>query len=370
MLCLLFAVALQVSAGFGVKRMGTGMTADLFSAVVVGDRDSWTVVIEFVDPTGSDAPDKIEVVGMSTTSPKTQIWSGKWVLNVPKNGSTISAYTFSTAPMVATNGQEFYLRAREYSNNFGHIFLDVPVTYYDSDAKYFETVAPLSWKAICNSGNSFSTSVANGKFGTMCLPYPATVEGATLLRPVKYGKDTSDGRDYIWFEETGSGVAEAGRAYVYRATAGSQTWTRTSDEYSAPKSVEETNGLLGLYYAVGYLKHPDFIPDFDNKSGQDLFREKPTYFLYSSDSGQRFNAAGADIGCRPFRVCIPDLAGIKDKTVPGARYIRFGFDAETGIVDVNSEERVVAGDGKYIGRDCLIIRRNGRSYGVTGWQLN
>lgn len=83
--------------------------------------------------------------------------------------------------------------------------------------------------------DSYTRTVTNGNYGTICLPRASSViEGATMYRIV--GGNASEG---ITIEEVAS--MEAGKPYIFQASADQITVTMTG----ARKDVQEANGLIG-----------------------------------------------------------------------------------------------------------------------------
>jgi len=76
------------------------------------------------------------------------------------------------------------------------------------------------------STSTYTRSVTSGNFGTICLPYAATVTGATVFKIVS--KVESDGRlTGINLQSVNS--MEAGKAYIYKATGSTLTATLSGD---------------------------------------------------------------------------------------------------------------------------------------------
>ncbi len=84
--------------------------------------------------------------------------------------------------------------------------------------------------------NKYTRTVTSGNYGTICLPYSATVTGATLYSIT--GKDENS----ITIAETGSTTATAGVPYIFKATSDEFVATYTSGVYTAATSA---NGLVG-----------------------------------------------------------------------------------------------------------------------------
>lgn len=82
-------------------------------------------------------------------------------------------------------------------------------------------------------------STATGKYGTVCLPYNATVEGAKL-----YEAAVNDAKNEVILTEV-NGNVEAGKAYIYQATADAQTFSY-ADEANMVKA-PAAGALTGVF---------------------------------------------------------------------------------------------------------------------------
>ena len=91
---------------------------------------------------------------------------------------------------------------------------------------------------------TYTRSTAAGNWGTICLPYAATVTGAKLYTIV--GKEiTGSEVTAILLDEVAS--IEAGKPYIFKATASDVVATYTGATYTAAGNV---NGLYGTYSAI------------------------------------------------------------------------------------------------------------------------
>ncbi len=86
---------------------------------------------------------------------------------------------------------------------------------YDGSTTTCETTPPASF--------SYSRDVTSGNFGTICLPYAATVEGATIYEISSAIKNGSGELAGINLSETAS--LTAGVAYIFKATSSTLTAT-------------------------------------------------------------------------------------------------------------------------------------------------
>ena len=91
---------------------------------------------------------------------------------------------------------------------------------------------------------AYTRTTAAGNYGTICLPYDATVAGAKLYTIV--GKEiTGSEVTALLLDEVAS--IEAGKPYIFKATASDVVATYTGTTYTAASAV---NGLYGTYSAI------------------------------------------------------------------------------------------------------------------------
>ena len=100
------------------------------------------------------------------------------------------------------------------------------------------------WTAYWNTGEwhaypTYTRSTTVDKFGTICLPFNATVTGATVYKIVSKTVDGGDNLTGINLEEVNS--LEAGKAYIFKGT-GSDLVATYSGSYTA---ATDANGMLG-----------------------------------------------------------------------------------------------------------------------------
>ena len=106
---------------------------------------------------------------------------------------------------------------------------------------------------IVLKGNTYTRSTAAGNWGTICLPYDATVAGAKLYTIV--GKEiTGSEVTAILLDEVAS--IEAGKPYIFKATASDVVATYTGTTYTAAGAV---NGLYGTYSAIAAGKWDTYV---------------------------------------------------------------------------------------------------------------
>lgn len=120
-------------------------------------------------------------------------------------------------------------------------------TYEDGKRKATATTtAPTGWVGYTRTGLTI------GNFGTICLPFAATVTGATVFKIVSKTVDGGDNLTGINLESVNA--LEAGKAYIFKATA-----TSLSATYSG--SFTEANAGYGM---MGNIRADKINPAIGN----------------------------------------------------------------------------------------------------------
>lgn len=125
---------------------------------------------------------------------------------------------------------------------------------------------------------------AEGRFGTICLPYDAVVEGATLY---SVAMDADGG---AWVTLTPEAECKAGVAYVYQATANEQVFNMSGIAAYTPSTESILKGIYTTTTA---------------KAG--------TYVMQTHDDVQQFYVveSGSEPTLAPFRAYLQVLAGAR-----------------------------------------------------------
>ncbi len=112
------------------------------------------------------------------------------------------------------------------------------VKYNDSESKYeATTTAPAGWIG-------YTRSVTSGNFGTICLPYAATISGATVFKIVS---TVGSGDDLTGINLESVDALEAGKAYIFKATSStlratySGTYTEATADYGMMGNLSADN---------------------------------------------------------------------------------------------------------------------------------
>ncbi|MCR4664743.1 MAG: DUF4465 domain-containing protein [Paludibacteraceae bacterium] len=210
--------------------------------------------------------------------------------------------------------------------------MNVPAYFaYDDVAVRFPAAAPTTYER----------SVTNGNYGTICLPYAVNegdYSGATFYRAVG---QTTEG---IVIEEVGN--LEAGKAYIFRATATTISCTYTGDAVATPVSASSNNGLQGTF------EDNTVVP-----TGKWLLHNN---LLYQSTGTQKVNANRAYIDVTYVPAGVPSPA-------PGRRQVVIANAPEqtTGIEDNVMTEPVQ----KTMINGVVYVIRNGKMYDLRGQEV-
>ena len=125
---------------------------------------------------------------------------------------------------------------RNYKNN---------TTNQNGKFHIYKIVLP---KETYSLGLSYNRTVTEGNFGTICLPYDGTVEGATLYSIAGKEMDGEAVKNLV-LEEEGEELI-GGIPYIFKATASELKVSYTSDEYT---DADNYQGLYGTYDAIDAL---------------------------------------------------------------------------------------------------------------------
>jgi hypothetical protein len=167
---------------------------------------------------------------------------------------------------------------------------------------------------------NYSRTTAEGKFGTICLPYEYTVEGANLYSVESIGSDK--------VELTKVEKATANVAYIYQATANEQTFKYNESNYVSGDPKE--GYLVGASYDnTTYAPLGSYVlqtqPGNDDNAGVQAF-----YKVESAD----------EIHIKPHRAYLDATYGSTsaetDSDEMSALRITFADEASTGVEAVRS----------------------------------
>ncbi|MCR5312102.1 MAG: bacterial Ig-like domain-containing protein [Bacteroidaceae bacterium] len=205
-------------------------------------------------------------------------------------------------------------------------------------------------KYVCN--------VKAGKFSTLCLPYGASVEGATLY--TMDGKVVENGIvTALNFEVVEDNVAVPGVPYLFLATEDEQTFTKSASEAKDVTTSSNASGFTGTY------------SEYNLPVG--------SYFLYNDGTNQVFRKAGDSgdgstyVKVQPFKCFITSMDEISESE-PAANNSRNRIsigtfiDEATGIITLDTEN-VRSVNAKYVVNGRVVIVKDNVRYNANGQRL-
>ena len=190
---------------------------------------------------------------------------------------------------------------------------------------------------------TYTRTVTNGEWGTICLPYASSsVTGATF-----YEVSSLVVGQGLWLDQLADGAQlEAGKPYIFQATSTEIAVTYTGAEAAAP--VAGANGLTGTFTEIaagGALV------------GNYIIAENQ---VWSAGTGATLSANRAYI-----KNTVPTTPQAQ---LPGRRRVRMGAEDEgtsTGFENITTTDKTV----KIIENGQLIIIRDGMKYNAMGVKL-
>jgi len=202
---------------------------------------------------------------------------------------------------------------------------------------------------------TYSRTIATGKFSTICLPYNATVEGATLYKMA--GKNLNGGNvESLTFEAEENNTLVGGVPYLFIATKDAQTFTKADNSPKDITPAENVSGFRGTY------------SKFELPVG--------SYFLYNNGDSQEFRPAGNSgdgrtyVNVGAFKCYISSFNDIQETPMTSEASRRITLrsisnDETTGIVTLDTDN-VKISNGKFIENGRIVIYKNGIKYNLNG----
>ena len=181
--------------------------------------------------------------------------------------------------------------------------------------------------------STYTRTVTNGHYGTICLPYASNnFEGMELYNI------SSIAADGLYLESAGNSM-EAGKPYIFLATADEITVTYADNQYV---NAGEANGLIGSY-------SKEVIAVSDNTVSN--------YILYTvNGEDQMLLVDGlAYVGANRAYIHTTGIA-------PAALHIFIGNPAPTAVDELSAGDKAV----KALINGQVIILRGGHSYNLSG----
>jgi hypothetical protein len=217
------------------------------------------------------------------------------------------------------------------------------VMQYNSGSTLFSCYGSATQKPVkIYVQKVYTREVTADNYGTICLPQAGTITGATLYEIGSYENEM------IYVDEVLSGELEAGKPYIFQATATELNVTYTS------AVVEETAGHANGLYGFYNLSNENATYNIPEDAGN--------YILYSN---QYWLVKGRAAYIANYRAYIK-IGAIQSKAAaPGRRRVAMAVNGEqvvTGIDALNASEQPV----KMIIDGQLFIIRGEKMYNANG----
>ncbi|MBR1378127.1 MAG: OB-fold nucleic acid binding domain-containing protein [Bacteroidaceae bacterium] len=174
---------------------------------------------------------------------------------------------------------------------------------------------------ICQKADTYTRDVANGDYGTLCLPYKAYVSGATVYEIAGVVKDGDKLTDLALEEHTGA--LEAGVPYVFHATSAQVVATLVGE---AVAEAAQAPGLVGNLSADNIM-----TPDGCYVLVDGVLRLVQGGTAYIQTNRAYFNLAN-----------VAEFSN--DEPTAGVKYISISFDEDaTGITELTEKTEATEG---------------------------
>lgn len=190
---------------------------------------------------------------------------------------------------------------------------------------------------LYNGTDTYTRSVTPDNYGTICLPRAsAATSGATFFRA--FGK-TAEG---VVIEEVDA--LEAGKPYIFQATASTLTVTYTGAAVSTPNNTG-TNGLIGSFYKT-------------------LIEDNENYYILKYNSLCSVNQSY--VGANRAYFDLGTMSEYDDSQPVMGRRRFMGIDRPSMPTDVENAEAAKIESHKVIENGQLFIIKNGVKYNAQG----
>lgn len=192
------------------------------------------------DGQGSGSNGQFEGVAMTQVAEGSKIWKAEFVGWSPN----CTMENIAILKDSKNSYEHFHQTEAVYNEHCSNNKMLVP------DANRFTTINETKYYNY-DSGNlegtwfdyPYTRDVTSGNFGTICLPFDATVSGATLFTITSQIKDGNN--ELVGLNLTSVSSATAGVSYIYKATASTLTATYTGSTYTTtPISSGNMSGNL------------------------------------------------------------------------------------------------------------------------------
>lgn len=193
------------------------------------------------------------------------------------------------------------------------------VSYYTLGDYIYSIVDTGAGISIQKTPAKIDRTTATGKFGTICLPYAATVSGATV-----YTASVNATNDAVILYELTGTTLEAGVPYIYKSTDGSPEFTRSGEEALLSTPSNPTSGLKGTFTST--------------------LAPEDSYVLQTIDETQKFRkvVSGQQPTVTPYR-CYIEPATVTAREMSIQIGTITAVDALNAIVDNKAEIYDVSG---------------------------
>lgn len=239
--------------------------------------------------------------------------SNVWKAEFPSEAKT----SYIAFTKEGQNGFEhFYDTEAAYRNDLPSTgtYVYVPETAASGTYNNFNgTSVPYYNNGEWHSYPTYTRTVTSGNFGTICLPFDATVEGATVFKITSKVLDGSNNLAAINLESVES--LEAGKAYIFKATGSTLTATY-SGSYAA---AAEADGMMGNLSSTNVTL---------DGSGE--------RYVVSDNKIRKVITGGSGVTVGQYRAYIT-LTGIDKATSRSANFLSFA-DESTAIESVQTEQ--------------------------------
>jgi hypothetical protein len=196
----------------------------------------------------------------------------------------------------------------------------------------------------------YTRTVTPGYYGTICIPYASSSYSGAEFYEVSWLQKNGETPVNLYLNQLAAGTQlEAGKPYIFKATANELSIEITGAPVDAPIPADENNGLTGSF---------DAIPAGSVLTGNYVVAQNK-FWTATATAYADENRAYID------KEKVPDT---EQKQIPGRRRVSLGAageNAETGIDNIITTDTPV----KVIENGQLIIIRNGEKFNVQGQKL-
>ena len=197
---------------------------------------------------------------------------------------------------------------------------------------------------------TYTRTVTPGNYGTICIPYASSSYSGAEFYEVSWLQKNGETPVNLYLDQLAAGTQlEAGKPYIFKATANELSIEITGAPVDAPIPADENNGLTGSF---------DAIPADGVLTGNYVVAQTK-FWTATATAYADENRAYIDKEKVPYTA---------QKQIPGRRRVSLGAageNAETGIDNIITTDTPV----KVIENGQLIIIRNGEKFNVQGQKL-